>query len=801
MKTFLNCTVAVLISSFVVCYLTAIHAQQLIPISQARTTSEGSTVKVTGTVTNGSELGIIRYLQDGTAGIAAYGNQVNGVNRYDSITVTGKLKEFNGLFEIDPITNIVNHGQATTIPQPLSVPIESVGEALEGQLVTIENVTFNENGDFEGNTNYTISSGGNQLGIRINTNSNIVGTTIPSGVMSVTGLLSQFNAYQLLPRDVNDIATYTAPEKKLYVRVNGTNYLSGSTVGLGATTSATINLQNIGTGVLTINSATFSGSQASAYSTNIVAGTIGANVSTPYSITITPTTSGTQYATLTISSDDPNTPQYVLNLETSGTDGFASEPTHNPTQLNFNEIKAYKINASFTVATGSPKYIVLWKNGSPVTDTPVDGTTYQRGDQIGSSKVAYVGAGNSFSPRGIIANQTYHFAIFAFNGQNGIENYKTDDPLTGSVSSTGQNAGSYYSGISVESSSFVSNLTTLINAHTAIPYAQYTNTIVPNFYARDTFNGDSYMECQYSGQRRVYSGTFGWQAPGVLNYSREHVYARSWMPGGPYNSGNQPPDNDQHNLFPVNQDKVNAVRSNYPFGEITTVNESYLEAKLGLNSSNRKVYEPRESFKGDVARALMYMAVSYNGYNGKTWTIPDYISNSIPYGQDMDVLLKWHFQDPPDAHEIARNEYIYDLQGNRNPFIDSMHYVCYINFKNMNKQEPTADCLSGVPPTLPDPPDKDKETDSTKLELNDFDESSILVFPVPAKKILSVYSLGYKILSYELIDTRGVVVKKQTNTSADKETVTVNIEHVNAGVFFMKLNTDKGVAIKKILIE
>jgi len=802
MKIVLNFLCASVGALFLLCFWTNSTAQELISISQARNTSVGNVVKVTGVVTNGAELGIIRYLQDGTAGIAAYGPQVNGVNRNDSITVTGTLKEFNGLFEIDPISNIVNHGTATTIPQPLSVPIESVGEQVEGQLITVDNVTFASNGFFEGNSNYNIASGSDQLQVRINTNSDLVETAIPVGVVSVTGLVSQFNTYQLLPRDVNDIVAYSAPEKKINVRVNGVNYLSGSTVGLGSTTSATITIKNTGTGILNIDNVVFSGSQASAYSTNIVTGGIGANVSVPYSITITPTTSGTQYATLTISSDDPNASEYVLHFEASGTDGYASEPTNNPTQLVFNGTKAYKLNGSFTAAVGSPKYIVLWKNGSAVTDVPTDGTTYQRGDQIGSSKVAYVGSGTTFSPRGVIANQTYHFAIFAFNGQNGIENYKTDNPLLGSVISGGQNAGTYYSGISVESTTFVKNLTDLINPHTMVNYSQYTNTIVPNFYARDTTGGDSYMECQYSGQRRKYSGSFAWQAPGNLNYSREHVYARSWMPGGPYNSGNQPPDNDQHNLFPVNQDKVNAVRSNYPFGEVKTVTETYLEGKLGLNEANKKVYEPRDAFKGDVARALMYMAVSYNGYNGKTWTIPDYISNSIPYGQDLDVLLKWHFQDLPDAHEIARNEFIYDLQGNRNPFIDSVQYACYINFGNMNKKEPTSECLAGTPtPTNPTPDPPTEVDDSTKVNINSIDPFSIAIFPIPANKTLFVNSPDHKITSYELIDIRGTVLRKETNVKGDAKNVFIDIQQINAGVFFVKLTTEKGIVTKKIIIE
>ena len=47
-------------------------------------------------------------------------------------------------------------------------------------------------------------------------------------------------------------------------------------------------------------------------------------------------------------------------------------------------------------------------------------------------------------------------------------------------------------------------------------------------------------------------------------------------------------------------------------------------------------------------------------------------------------MKKWHYQDPPDAYEISRNDFLDSLQGNRNPFIDSARYACYIDFSNMS---------------------------------------------------------------------------------------------------------------------
>ena len=50
------------------------------------------------------------------------------------------------------------------------------------------------------------------------------------------------------------------------------------------------------------------------------------------------------------------------------------------------------------------------------------------------------------------------------------------------------------------------------------------------------------------------------------------------------------------------------------------------------------------------------------------------------------ILKNWHFQDPPDSWEIARNDFIDSLQNNRNPFIDSIDYVCFVNFSNIGNK-------------------------------------------------------------------------------------------------------------------
>lgn len=754
---------------------------QVISIASARSTSLGQTVTVSGVVTNGSELGSIRYLQDGTGGIAAYGGNISGINRYDSITVTGPLTEFNGLLEIGTGQSggnptYIHHGAAQVTPQPLTVPLSAVNEAVEGQLVVINNVTFTTSGSFaSGNSTVQVTDGSTTLDIRINGTTNIDGTTIPSGTVSITGVVGQFNTnYQIIPRDLNDIVPYVAPQREINVLVNGTTYLSGTTYYLGSATTANITVENLGVGNLAISGASFTGTQAAAYSTSIVPGTVGPETNNAYTLTVTPTANGSHNATLTISSDDADESSYVINFEAGGLDGLATQPTANATALTFPFNKAYRVTGAFNAGTGATKYLVLWNNGSAVTGVPVDGTTYQRGDVIGNARVAYVGNATGFTPRGVIANQNYHFAVYAFNGSNGIENYLTTSPAVGSVTSGGQEIGSYYSSISTDQSTFAADLKALTNPHTMITYYNYLQTMLNNFSLRDTTGGDTYVECQYSGFKTVFSGTFTWTDN---DFSREHVFAHSWMPGNPYNSPEHPAYTDQHNLFPVRMTGVNSIRSNLPFGEVVTENYNYLGTKRGMDSNGDIVYEPRDEIKGNIARALMYMAVTYNGTNG-TWALPDWISFLLPYGQDPEVIRQWHFDDLPDNFEIARNEYVYSVQGNRNPFIDSVEYACYIDFGSMNYNGTGCGPLSV------------KEV----ITSND-----VLIFPVPASDNLSVLVNNTQISGYELIDLQGRVIISGNEVNA--VSTDINVNGLISGSYLLRITTPKGEVTQKVIIK
>ncbi|WP_167615606.1 phospholipase D-like domain-containing protein [Maribellus sediminis] len=211
-------------------------------IGDARQQTVGTVVTVSGIVTNGSELGTIRYMQDNTGGIAVYDNQLSGVNRGDSISVTGELDDYNNLLEIKNVTTITVHKSGLSLPSPKLITIDNIGENYESQLIAIDDISFADaTGAFSGNKNYTFTNGSLSGDMRINTNSPIVGQPIPTEAFKLVALCSQFSytnnntqsGYQLLPRDMDDFVSKSEVNFTSQVKVIS---LDKNSVVLGWTT-------------------------------------------------------------------------------------------------------------------------------------------------------------------------------------------------------------------------------------------------------------------------------------------------------------------------------------------------------------------------------------------------------------------------------------------------------------------------------------------------------------------------------------------------------------------------------------
>jgi phosphatidylserine/phosphatidylglycerophosphate/cardiolipin synthase-like enzyme len=254
-------------------------------ILEARNMPIGTVVTVKGIAINGSELASpIRYFQDATAGIAAYGSAVDVVNRGDTISVTGTLKNYNQLLELDPITSVVVNSTGNTIPQPVVLTPNQISEPYEGMLVKVNNVVFNDAGLlFTGNKKYQFTSNGEIGYIYVKDEQNLVGTIIPTGEVSLTAICSQFDysnpnaGYQLLPRDLNDIGqsssiyltgslsntaftkttldfswtTNTAGTTQMYYGPTAETVTSNIITGTGGSTDHSISLSGLNPGEIT----------------------------------------------------------------------------------------------------------------------------------------------------------------------------------------------------------------------------------------------------------------------------------------------------------------------------------------------------------------------------------------------------------------------------------------------------------------------------------------------------------------------------------------------------------------------
>lgn len=114
---------------------------------------------------------------------------------------------------------------------------------------------------------------------------------------------------------------------------------------------------------------------------------------------------------------------------------------------------------------------------------------------------------------------------------------------------------------------------------------------------------------------------------------------------------------DLHNLYPSRSD-VNYDRQSFRFGEVHGEGRKYgKDCDFEVNSKAR-VAEPPASAKGEIARAMFYMAHRYKDEGLRL------------YKKQAKLMIAWHKSDQVSKHERKRNDKIEQLQGNRNPFVD-----------------------------------------------------------------------------------------------------------------------------------
>jgi endonuclease I len=227
--------------------------------------------------------------------------------------------------------------------------------------------------------------------------------------------------------------------------------------------------------------------------------------------------------------------------------------------------------------------------------------------------------------------------------------------------------------INGHSSQGYSALWTFYESHSLDTYFENDGSIL-DIYSENPTSSDSISFTKVSDQCGNYSGEGDC-------YNREHSFPKSWF-GGKI----EPMNSDVHHIY-ATDGFVNSKRSGFPFGEVATASfTSTNNSKLGSATTtlgyNGTVFEPIDEFKGDLARAYFYMATRYENVisswqNNSVYgdAILDGSSNQVFELWQLEMLKRWHTDDPVSQKEIDRNEAAFGHQGNRNPFVDHPEYV------------------------------------------------------------------------------------------------------------------------------
>jgi endonuclease I len=216
----------------------------------------------------------------------------------------------------------------------------------------------------------------------------------------------------------------------------------------------------------------------------------------------------------------------------------------------------------------------------------------------------------------------------------------------------------------------------IIRAHTVVPNNQIWAAFELSDARLDGTVWDMYSDVPNGTPPYIYQ--FGEDQCGNYDsegdcFNREHSFPQSW-----YGSG-APMSTDLFHLYPADA-WVNQQRGNWPFGTVAVASWTSMNGgKRGPCSwpgCSGTVFEPIDAYKGDFARSFFYMLTRY---------LPQLASWDTPMmdGGDFsawaeDMLLAWHEQDPVSEKETDRNNAVFTLQGNRNPFIDQPQWAHFI---------------------------------------------------------------------------------------------------------------------------
>ncbi|WP_282044142.1 endonuclease [Winogradskyella flava] len=247
---------------------------------------------------------------------------------------------------------------------------------------------------------------------------------------------------------------------------------------------------------------------------------------------------------------------------------------------------------------------------------------------------------------------------------------------------------------------------------------------------------------------------------GNCEYNREHIFARSNANPGMGSASNSFTGivADPHNLRPTD------VQRNGNRGSKKFADGSGSSGDVGSGN-----WYPGDEWKGDVARAMMYMYVRYGdrclpSLNGSGPT--------EPFTDMLQIYLQWNAEDPVSDVENNRNNHLEGVYGNRNPFVDNP-YLATVIWGGTEAED-----IWGI------------------LSVEDEEQDSLFsLSPNPASDIVNIELSNNTETRIEIYDVLG----KRVFIRKINESMSLNISGLKSGLYIVKFIQEDRTVTKKLI--
>jgi len=313
----------------------------------------------------------------------------------------------------------------------------------------------------------------------------------------------------------------------------------------------------------------------------------------------------------------------------------------------------------------------------------------------------------------------------------------------------------------------------IIKNHTSAGYASLWNYMQQTDAKPNGKVWDIYSD--KPGQTPPYQYTFvadqcgNYSAEGDC-FNREHTFPQSY-----FNSA-EPMKSDLFQVYPTDG-FVNGKRADFMYGVVNSASYSSQNgSKVGSNSypgsPSGNAFEPIDAYKGDLARTYFYFATRYKGEDNG-WSDWEMANGAELKQWAINMLLDWHHNDTVSQKEKDRNNAIYGIQNNRNPFID---YPIF------------ADCIWG------------SVNCSTLTASTPVRDLSLDIFPNPATNVIN---LRWKNITNDVtIDIVNLTGQKLLHKELNgNQSIALPVENWTKGVYLIYFRSEKTMSVRKVVIQ